>query len=316
MNNSVSDFYKAFEDRYRGSKEQIKLRLSVYLPFIYQLKKIDPNLLCLDLGCGRGEWLELLMENHIEAYGIDLNEQMIHKPVQDGYRVILGDAITHLKTLPNASLSLITGFHIAEHLHFNDLFKLVEESLRVLKPAGLLILETPNSENILVGSSGFYTDPTHLRPLPILLLSFLTMHIGFVRNTTLRLQEWKDLHKDLTPVSLYQVLSGVSPDYSIIAQKDDTQAQLDFFNALFQTEYGISLEKLSLKFTIQHDQYFKETNKKLAELEEFANLSLQKLYSVEAYILSKKATIERVEKILNPINKVYMFLKNIFFRSP
>ncbi len=129
------------------------------------------------------------------------------------------DAITCLKRLPDNSHIVVSGFHIAEHMPFSDLQILVQEALRVLKPAGLLILETPNPENIIVGSSNFYVDPTHQRPIPSQLLTFLPEYYGFCRVKVVGLQESKELASSEN-ISLVNVLRGVSPDYAVVAQKD------------------------------------------------------------------------------------------------
>ena len=255
--NSVG-LYKAFEDLHRGSHELIKSRLGVYLPFIEVIKSIYPpaassstaneGIEAIDLGCGRGEWLELLKEQGVNAEGIDLDDDMLSACRAQGLKVATGDAVTYLQSLPNNSRSLISGFHIAEHLSLDHLKILVEESLRVLKPAGLLILEAPNTENLVVGTSSFYLDPTHQRPLPSQLLTFLTDYFGFSRSKLLRLQEPALLRDELTPVSLFNVLSAVSPDYAVIAQKQGDANVLARFDTLFNQDYGLSLAILASRY--------------------------------------------------------------------
>ena len=255
--NSIG-LYKAFEDLHRGSHELIKSRLEVYLPFVEVIKSIYPpspasstaneGIEVLDLGCGRGEWLELLKEQRVSAEGIDLDDDMLSACRARGLKVATGDAVAYLQSLPNNSRSLISGFHIAEHLSLDDLKILVEESLRVLKPAGLLILEAPNTENLVVGTSSFYLDPTHQRPLPSQLLTFLTDYFGFSRSKLLRLQEPALLRDELTPVSLFNVLSAVSPDYAVIAQKQGDANVLARFDTLFNQDYGLSLAILASRY--------------------------------------------------------------------
>ena len=255
--NSIG-LYKAFEDLHRGSHELIKSRLEVYLPFVEVIKSIYPpspasstaneGIEVLDLGCGRGEWLELLKEQRVSAEGIDLDDDMLSACRARGLKVATGDAVAYLQSLPNNSRSLISGFHIAEHLSLDDLKILVEESLRVLRPAGLLILEAPNTENLVVGTSSFYLDPTHQRPLPSQLLTFLTDYFGFARSKLLRLQEPALLRDELTPVSLFNVLSAVSPDYAVIAQKQGDANVLARFDTLFNQDYGLSLAILASRY--------------------------------------------------------------------
>ena len=239
-----ADFYKAFEEKFRGSRQLIKTRFGVYLPLAKVLQKIYPEGEAVDLGCGRGEWLELLNSIGISAKGVDLNEQMLAECRHLDLQVEGTNAIEFIKKASSESLILITGFHIAEHLAFEELQTLVQESLRVLKPGGVLILETPNPENIMVGSSGFYTDPTHNKPLPPQLLSFLPEYYGFERIKILRLNESNNPECRLKP-SLLSVLEGVSPDYSVVSQKKADQDILTQISETFVPEYGIALTSLA-----------------------------------------------------------------------
>jgi Methylase involved in ubiquinone/menaquinone biosynthesis len=243
------NFYRAFEDKHRGSRELIKEKLKVYLPFIEPFKNIykKEELKVLDLGCGRGEWIELVSENGFEALGVDIDDGMLQACKTLNLDVIHVDALEFLKQSPDDSFVVVSGFHIAEHLPFDILQNLIKEALRVLKPGGLLILETPNPENIKVATVSFWLDPTHIRPLPPPLLSFLTEHYGFERVKTLRLQEDKNI-KNLDYVSLLQVLYSPSPDYAIIAQKHASTEITALFNDVFSKEYGVTLESLAEKF--------------------------------------------------------------------
>ena len=254
---SPPPFYRAFEDKYRGSRELIKERLRVYLPFVTPLAQLHPHLPALDLGCGRGEWLELMADNHITAHGVDLDEGMLAACRERGLSVLNTDALAHLQTQSGHSLLAITGFHIAEHLPFDLLQALFTQARRVLIPGGLLILETPNPENLLVGASHFYMDPTHQRPLPSQLLSFLAEHHGLGPVKVLRLQEPAHLLQG-GKVSLYDVLANVSPDYAIVAQAPSAlatnSAGAAFTQQLadaFAQDQGISLPALASRYDQQ-----------------------------------------------------------------
>jgi O-antigen chain-terminating methyltransferase len=187
--NKHREFYRAFEDRFRGSRELIRSRLAIYTPFLDLVQKRAGDDVALDLGCGRGEWLELLRDRNFDATGVDLDESMLAACRERNLSVIKGDAIEYLKKIPDSSLTLISGFHVAEHLPFEKLQVLVYEAHRALKPGGILILETPNPENFQVSTLTFYLDPTHNHPIPPQLLSFLTEYYGFDRNKIVRLQE-------------------------------------------------------------------------------------------------------------------------------
>lgn len=174
------NFYVEFEDKFRGSREEIKERLKVYLTYINELSSIKDNIEILDIGCGRGEFLELLKENDYKnAKGIDINRVMVVKSKELGLNVEEADAIEYLSTLKDESLLVITGFHIIEHLKFEILMKLFEESYRVLKSGGMVIFETPNPENLVIGACDFYIDPTHRNPIPPIAIEFIAQSNKF-----------------------------------------------------------------------------------------------------------------------------------------
>ena len=246
-------FYRAFEERYRGSRELIKGRLQAYLPFVMHCQELYEECTVLDLGCGRGEWLELLAENGFNVFGVDLDEGMLAACEERNLPVENKDALVALQERPAQSLTIVSGFHIAEHLPFETLQNVVKESLRVLKPGGLLILETPNPENIVVGTANFYLDPTHQRPLPPGLLSFLPEHYGFARTKVLRLQESSEL-RDAQTLSVVDILGGVSPDYAVVAQKKATAKRMALFDAEFEKEFGLTINTLATRYDASVDQ--------------------------------------------------------------
>ena len=235
-----NDFYYRFEQRFRGSREEIKRRQSVYLPILEPLKSIQSPTRTLDLGCGRGEWLELMAENGFSAQGADLDDAMLQFCMEQDFVVRKADALDYLRSIPDATLSVVTGFHIAEHLPFETLRSLILEAHRTLFPGGILILETPNPENLVVGACNFYTDPTHRAPLPPHLLAYLGEDAGFKRVKILRLnqppQEWYSNPPESPSMS--RLLFGVGPDYAIVAQKDGTAERLMAFSWFANTEDG------------------------------------------------------------------------------
>lgn len=273
-------FYRAFEDRHRGSRDLIRGRLDIYLPFVSPLKRLYGERPALDLGCGRGEWLEVLLQNDFLPTGVDLDEGMLEGCKALNLPAIQGDALEILKSLPDESQVVVSGFHIAEHIPFDELKELVAQALRVLKPAGLLILETPNSENIVVGTEIFYLDPTHERPIPHLLLSFLTEHSGFFRSKLLRLQESREL-ATASSIALMSVLGGASPDYAIVAQKGALAADLQHFDAVFQQDYGLALEVLAHRYDAEAQWRHNQLQNRADELGERLGTVTQQIEEVE-----------------------------------
>lgn len=243
----MTSFYSAFEARFRGTRDEIKARLKAYTPFLEPFLGQDPSYPCIDLGCGRGEWLELLQGLGFKARGVDLDAGMLAIAKEHGLSVTAQDALLALAELPDGSQSIVSGFHIAEHLPFEVLQQLVQEAHRVLRPGGLLILETPNPENIAVATNYFYLDPTHVRPLPPELMSFLPEYYGFCRSKIVRLQEDPSLLAQ--PImTVAQIIHGVSPDYAVIAQKEAPLNVLALWDSAFARSYGLGLGVLSERF--------------------------------------------------------------------
>lgn len=158
-------FYVSFEDRFRGPREEIKKRVEIYLPLIRKAQAGRREAPVLDVGCGRGEWLELLKEHKLEASGVDINSAMLAQCRERKLKVAHGDAIAHLRTLPEKSLGAVTGFHIIEHLELEVLMDLLAHTIRALVPGGVAIFESPNCKNLVVGATNFNVDPTHRNPV-------------------------------------------------------------------------------------------------------------------------------------------------------
>ena len=232
-------FYRAFEEKFRGPRGLIQQRLEVYLPFVQPVCAAYPEALVLDLGCGRGEWLELLQKNSIAAMGVDLDTGMLEACQQINLKVQCQDALESLKQLQDGSASVVSAFHLVEHLPFDRVKDLVAECHRVLKPGGLLIMETPNPENFMVATHNFYLDPTHLRPIPPDLLAFMPEYLGYESVKILRLQETAGV-KTHPNLSMLDVLTGASPDYAVVAQKAGHTALKQSLQALFDQAFGIS----------------------------------------------------------------------------
>ena len=216
-------FYSAFENKFRGGREEIRQRMTVYLPLMQQLSPESAALPVLDLGCGRGEWLELLRESGILARGIDVNCVFAVECRARGLEVQDGDALLMLREMQAESVRAITGMHIIEHLPFARLIQLVDEAFRVLIPGGVVVFETPNPENILVGACNFYIDPTHERPLPPEPMRFLLESRGFADVEILRLHPMPDsVHIADGPPALRSRLNELlfgPQDYAVVGRK-------------------------------------------------------------------------------------------------
>lgn len=183
-------FYTTFEDMFRGNREEIKERLRVYLPIVKEHGIGGPDMPIVDVGCGRGEWLETLLEAGLACHGVDSNRCMLQRCRERKLPVTEADALGYLTGLASHSVGAVTGFHVIEHLKFGTLVDLFDQVVRVLKPGGVAIFETPNPANILVSTERFYFDPTHRNPLPSPLVRFLAEERGLCRVEIMNLHPW------------------------------------------------------------------------------------------------------------------------------
>jgi SAM-dependent methyltransferase len=226
------EFYSDFEERFRGTCEEIARRQSIYLPILEKAEIFKSNAPILDIGCGRGEWLKLLGQRGYKARGVDLNENFVLECQQKGLEIVSGEAIQYLHNQPPESFSAVTSFHVVEHLPFARLVEFVAEIFRGLRPGGVMILETPNPENITVGACSFYLDPSHLAPIPPALLQFISAQAGFASPCVARVNAEtlgvplaylpREASYSLQLNAVIHLLNQIfyrSPDYSIIAQK-------------------------------------------------------------------------------------------------
>jgi SAM-dependent methyltransferase len=177
----IDAYYLAFEDANRGSRDEILAKLAIYGSWLAERVPVQHGLKheVVDVGCGRGEWLSFVGARGKSAIGVDANRVMANACLKQGLDARCVDALTFLRSLPAGSVAAVTGFHVIEHLPFDYLYALVQESHRVLAPGGSVLFETPNPENVLVGSHTFYHDFTHRNPVTPTAISFLLEHHGF-----------------------------------------------------------------------------------------------------------------------------------------
>lgn len=218
----LRSFYLAFENHFRGDRESVKSRLRPYLPYLASLPSGGSPLRVLDIGCGRGEWLELLTELGHVASGVDLDAEMAEHCRAQGFAVEQGDAIAYLSRLPSESLDVVSAFHVIEHLPLEVLVALFDEILRVLRPTGMAIFETPNPENLQVGACNFYYDPTHRHPIPPPVAEFMASQRGFAKTAILRLNPYPESHHVAMEGELARCFNDLMfgpQDYALLAWK-------------------------------------------------------------------------------------------------
>jgi SAM-dependent methyltransferase len=168
--------YPRFQDRFRGPEQQITQRLTKYLPDAQRVLRSGG---VVDVGPGRGEWLSLLGEHGVPAYGIEINDELAERSRAKGVHVVSGDAVTHLRRLRPGSVDMVSAFHVIEHLDTETLLALLEAAHAALRSGGCLLVETPNPRNLVMGACDFYNDPTHRSPLPPDFTAYVVAAAGF-----------------------------------------------------------------------------------------------------------------------------------------
>jgi len=165
--------YVGFEDQFRGSPDEIRRRVAEYLPIFAGASDV------LDVGCGRGEFLELLREHGVRARGIDVNPAMVEVCRGKGLDAETGDALTYLHGLPDASLGGLFAAQVVEHLEPRYLARLLDAAFEKLRPGAPIVLETINPACWFAFFESYIRDLTHVRPVHPDTLKYLLVATGF-----------------------------------------------------------------------------------------------------------------------------------------
>lgn len=215
-------FYPKFADQWsdyhqsklRGAVEEIKKRQSIYLSYINQISSSIKKYPFLEVGFGRGEFLELLKSTKLSSIkGVDNNLLFVKNAKKKGFDAYHSDALEYLY-LSKDLFSGISAFHFIEHLHFFQLFDFLYMCSHKITKGGKLILETPNIENIQVSSINYYFDFTHIQKITPILLRTLLEFFKFSKIEFLYLHPMKSKLR----TNLDKLLYGAQ-DLGIIATK-------------------------------------------------------------------------------------------------
>ena len=209
-----------FQARFGGDEPVIRKQSEAFVDLFKGRKRV------LDLGCGRGTFLELLRDREIDGYGIDLDPRMVAQCRERGFEAFEADALTHLESLPSGSIDGVYARHIAEHVLPGDLVAMLRAMRGSLAPGAPVVFVTPNVASLSVGAHTFWMDPSHLRPIPPDLFKFYLEVEGFkrVEITTFEPSETK-LREDLSDPAarenakvLNKTLFG-DRDYAVVGQQ-------------------------------------------------------------------------------------------------
>jgi len=167
--------YGRFAERFRGTEEYVKAAQQFYLPYFRACRNV------LDIGCGRGEFLEMMQAAGIPAKGIDLSQESVATCRHKTLDAEVADLFVYLENLPEASLDGIFCSQVVEHLPPERLPEMIRLCASRLQRHGVVAIETPNPECLAIFATHFYLDPTHRRPVPHPLLAFYLDEFGVGR---------------------------------------------------------------------------------------------------------------------------------------
>ena len=164
--------YARFAERFRGTEEYVKGAQEIYRPYFAGRRRV------LDIGCGRGEFLELMREAEVPAKGIDLSEESVAACRAKGLAAEKADLFEYLAGQPEGAFDGIFCAQLVEHVAPERLPEMIKLSASRLEKHGVIAIETPNPECLAIFATHFYMDPTHTRPVPHPLLAFYLEEFG------------------------------------------------------------------------------------------------------------------------------------------
>jgi len=206
--------YAAFAERFRGPSEHVKAGQQIYLPYFAGCGEV------LDIGCGRGEFLEIMREAGVGARGIDLSEESVAACRLKGLQAETADAFHYLAALPEGALDGIFCSQVVEHVPPKRLSGLIRLCASRLVRNGVIAIETPNPECLAIFATHFYLDPTHTRPVPYQLLMFYLEESGLGNLELRRLSPAAESMPALSslPLEFREKFFGAL-DYAVIGRK-------------------------------------------------------------------------------------------------
>ena len=231
--------YVGFEHRFRGSEAEIRGRQVDYAPLFDGASDI------LDVGCGRGEFLDVLRERGIAGRGLDINGEMVEVCRSHGLQAEVGDALAYLRGLPDASLGGLFAAQVVEHLDPQYLIRVLAVAFQKLRPASKIVLETINSQCWFAFFDSYLRDITHVQPLHPDTLQYLLVASGFQR-TTLRYSAPYPEHAKLQHVVLANGPAPTPPSDGLPSAVAVVNANVDTLNSLLFThmDYAVIGERL------------------------------------------------------------------------
>ncbi len=299
------DSYLSFENSFRGDEEKISFNFAQYNDLINLLLSTHSNHLFVDIGCGRGEWLQRWQGKVERLVGIEIDSDMITLGRAKGLEIIESDALAALDKFEDKSVSLITIFHMIEHITHDELSNLLSECYRVLNDHGILIIETPSIDNILVSTNTFYLDSTHISHINADRLQFLLKTRGFDQSKLFYIHGGPLKNSSFT--KLTRVLNGIAQDLLLVVTKSKFQSDHIFsINTTWESsiDIGITTLQAAIDFDLKNEEMIQEFNK-------FNNFMHRKIKDLYAVINSYQNNISELSILKKQVLDLNMKLKYI-----
>jgi O-antigen chain-terminating methyltransferase len=206
--------YARFAERFRGTEEYVRSKQAFYVPQFAGCTDV------LDIGCGRGEFLEVMKNAGVAARGIDSDPESVALCRAKGLEAEVADLFIYLNDLPDSALDGIYSSQVVEHLPPERVPELVRLAGAKLRRGGVLAIETPNPECLAIFASHFYLDPTHTRPIPAALMVFYLEEFGFGRVEVHRMSPAVETMPSLATVpSEFREAFFGALDYAVVGRK-------------------------------------------------------------------------------------------------
>ena len=314
-----SNYYLDFENKFRGDREKILDLLHIYEPLIDTAIASIPSPSLLDIGCGRGECLQKYRHKFCDSFGIESDQSMVKICRDNGLNILEGDALDRLSEIENDSISVITIFHMIEHLEHKKLLELINECFRVLSDDGILIMETPSIDNLIVSTKSFYLDHTHINPINPDAICFHIEKAGFSNVTHFFLNGGP--LQEASPLKITRILNGVAQDLCIIATKKGSKFKYLFIdNTKWQEHLNHALT--TLQAAIEFDLKLESSINNLSSSYEIKSLNEEILILREEIFLLKARLKyflffhEKMKNIFRPIFNLLKLIKQLILIVP
>ena len=308
-----NNFYFEFENEFRGKRENIIEKLSIYDHLLKTLSRNSNRSKILDLGCGRGEWLEKCREYDLDCLGIDSDEEMTQYCIDKGFNIIQADVFEQLPLIKNNSYSLISCFHIIEHLSNEKLFKFLSEILRILRDDGILLMETPSIDNLIVSSKTFYLDPTHINHINPDRIIFTLNNMGFYSSKYFYINSGPLFNADHMKIT--RILNGVGQDIMFVAFKvklgshkfsSDLQLWID------NLPKSLSTLQAASQYDLSFDNKIEQLYDQILDLKNLVNSNQDQIEELKN-ISKKRFTYKISKKLKSALFHIRTLIKKLFF---